>query len=259
MSAVRKSWRVEGMHCPRCEGTVRRALGDLPGLEEVEVRWSDGALTAMWDAALLPESRIDARLREEGYGLVRADGRMGPLRNLAKLGLALTAALLMYLLFTRTPVACWSQAFPLAREGMGLGMLFAVGLATSLHCVAMCGGINLAQSAASARRGGRPARANLLYNLGRLCSYALTGGIVGALGTGISISSGAKAAIRLLAAAFMLVMALNLLGCFDGLRRLTPPLPEGLRARVLGSAAGRSSFYIGLANGLMPCGPLQSM
>ena len=56
----------------------------------------------------------------------------------------------LYFLLTRTAVSEWMQAFPMAREGMGLGMLFAVGLATSLHCVAMCGGINIAQSAASA-------------------------------------------------------------------------------------------------------------
>ena len=75
----------------------------------------------------------------------------------------------------------------------------------------------------------------------------------------LSISSAAKAAIQLFAAAFMLVMAVNLLGGFSWLRRITPRLPKGLAARLTGGAAGRSSYYIGLANGLMPCGPLQAM
>lgn len=35
--------------------------------------------------------------------------------------------------------------FPQAQEGMSYGILFVIGLLTSVHCVAMCGGINLSQ------------------------------------------------------------------------------------------------------------------
>ena len=258
MSYNRKVWRVEGMHCPRCESAVRRALAGADGLRDPEVSYPDGTLTALWDASALSESEIDTRLREAGYGLRPEAGRPF-LRGLMQLLLVAAVAALLYLLLTRTAVSRWMQAFPMAREGMGMGMLFAVGLATSLHCVAMCGGINIAQSAASAQRGRRPSRANLLYNLGRLTSYTLIGGIVGALSMAFSISASGKAAIQLIAAAFMLIMALNLLGGFGWLRRITPRLPEGLRARLAGGAAGKSSYYIGLANGLMPCGPLQAM
>ena len=259
MSAIRRTWRVEGMHCPHCESAVKHALAGAAGLSEVDVSFRKGTLTALWDEKQLREAEIDARLREAGYGLVRGSKRMERVRDVLRLLLVLAAAGLFYLLFTQTAVADWTRAFPTARAGMGLGALFAVGLTTSLHCVAMCGGINLAQSAASAQRGSRPARANLLYNLGRLCSYTLTGGIVGALGTVLSITNTAKAAIQIFAAAFMLLMALNLLGSFTWLRRLTFRLPEGLSAQLSARFAGKSSFAVGLANGLMPCGPLQAM
>ena len=36
-------------------------------------------------------------------------------------------------------------------------------------------------------------------------------------------------------------------------------MPWALSARLIGAVAGKSSYYIGLANGLMPCGPLQAM
>ena len=51
----------------------------------------------------------------------------------------------------------------------------------------------------------------------------------------------------------MLAMALNLLGCFRFLPSLRLP------GRLSGLFRSRSSFVIGLANGLMPCGPLQAM
>ena len=259
MSYVRKTWQVEGMHCVHCEAAVAGAVRKLNGLKDVRVSFRRGTLTALWDADALPFERIAARIADAGYSLV-AEKRRRPLwkdaLQLVHLLLALGA---IYWLMTCTVVADWMSAFPVARAGMSLGMLLALGAMTSLHCVAMCGGINIAQSASAAQKGSRPARANLMYNLGRVISYTAIGGIVGALGMAVSISSTVKACIQIAAAAFMLIMALNLLGGFAWLRRFTLSMPKGLSRRILGRSAGHSSFIIGLANGLMPCGPLQSM
>ena len=86
---------------------------------------------------------------------------------------------------------------------MGYGMLFLVGALTSVHCVAMCGGINLSQSLprpiprALEEMGwneGRfgALRSGFLYNLGRVVSYTLIGGLAGALGSAVSVSEGAR-------------------------------------------------------------------
>ena len=257
MNSVRKTWRVEGMHCVHCEANVERALANLPGLEAVHASYRKGALTALWDETRISEREIDARLRAEGYSLAK---KRRPLWQEALKLIALIALLAaLYWVMTRTVVADWMSAFPVARAGMGLGMLFAMGLMTSLHCVAMCGGINIAQSASAAQKGRRPARANVLYNLGRVISYTVIGGIIGALGMAFSVSSTVKAWIQIAAAAFMLIMALNLMGGFSWLHRFSVSLPKGIGRRIRGGSAGHSSFVIGLANGLMPCGPLQSM
>lgn len=108
------------------------------------------------------------------------------------------------------------RRFPTAKAGMSLGALFLVGLMTSLHCVAMCGGINVASA-------GNTRRSAVLYNLGRVVSYTLVGAIVGALGSAFSLSIAVQAGIQLFAAAFMLAMALNLLGCFRFLPSLRLP------------------------------------
>ena len=132
-----------------------------------------------------------------------------------------------------------------------------VGLLTSLHCVAMCGGINLAQSAVSAQAGRRVSASNIQYNLGRLVSYTIVGGLVGAIGSVFKLSNAAQATIQLVAAIFMVLMVLNLLD-IGGLRGVVPTLPAGLRTKLMGKVS-RSSLYLGLLNGLMPCGPLQAM
>ena len=146
------------------------------------------------------------------------------------------------------------SAFPTARAGMGFAALFMLGLTTSLHCVGMCGGINLAQSAGAAKSGRGNTGANCQYNLGRVCSYTVIGGLVGALGSVFRLSTAVQAAIQIFAALFMLLMSMNLLdaGYFSVV------LPEKLRAR-LAEKGKHSSVWIGLINGLMPCGPLQAM
>ena len=83
------------------------------------------------------------------------------------------------------------------------------------------------------------------------------GGVVGAVGSVFKLSNAAQAGIQLVAAIFMVLMALNLLD-IGGLRGVVPTLPAGLRTKLMGKVS-RSSLYLGLLNGLMPCGPLQAM
>ena len=73
----------------------------------------------------------------------------------------------------------------------GFGILFVVGLLTSLHCIAMCGGINLSQCVSYKFGNDENARfsklrPSILYNGGRVISYTIIGGIVGTMGSVVS-------------------------------------------------------------------------
>ena len=257
MSVKPTTWRVSGMHCPHCETAVLRAIDGLDGLAEARSDWRRGTLTARWDSDVLPESVIAECIAEAGYE-IKPQGSAVPLsRKLPRFAALLALLAGLFAILALTPLQAFFTAFPTAKAGMSLGALFVVGLTTSLHCVAMCGGINLAQSASAAQAGHGIPRANLMYNLGRLVSYTVVGGIVGAMGSVFRLSVRAQAAIQIVAALFMALMALSLLD-LGGLRGWAPTLPNGLRNRLM-RRGSRSSLYIGLLNGLMPCGPLQAM
>ncbi|MBQ9195680.1 MAG: sulfite exporter TauE/SafE family protein [Clostridia bacterium] len=236
MNAQSKTWHIGGMHCPHCETAILRAVKGLDGLETPRADYRAGTLTAQWDASRLSEEKLADRIAQAGYELKRENKSLLR-RALTLLGVCLALAAL-YLLFAVTPLEGLLSSFPTARAGMSLGALFVVGLLTSLHCVAMCGGINLAQSAASAQSGRKISASNIQYNAGRLISYTLVGGIVGALGSVLRISTGVQAAIQIIAAAFMVLMSLNMLD-LGVLKGVMPTLPVGLRARLLGK--GRNS------------------
>ena len=256
MSGRRTTWRVTGMVCPHCEATIGRAVGALPGIREAKADFKRGTLTALWDPALTSQEQLRAALDAEGYTLASAPRLWLELLKLAGL---LAAFALAYVLLSRCGIMAWFGRFPLARAGMGYGALLALGAMTSIHCVAMCGGIAYAQTARSAQGGRGYLAAGLLYNLGRVVSYTLTGCLIGALGSVISFSDGARATVQLLAAFFMLAMAVSLSGAFAAAGQLSLRLPGGLGRRLSALAAGRSALLVGLVNGFMPCGPLQSM
>ena len=135
-------------------------------------------------------------------------------------------------------------------------VLFVVGILTSIHCVGMCGGIMLSQSLSKESKNKFEAiQPALLYNLGRVVSYTILGGIIGALGSVFSLSIMAKAAMQIFAGIFMIMMGFNMAG-FSAFRKFNMKLPQfACKAK---SSSG-SPFIVGILNGLMPCGPLQTM
>lgn len=135
-------------------------------------------------------------------------------------------------------------------------VLFVVGVLTSIHCVGMCGGIMLSQSLSSESNNKFEAmKPAVLYNLGRVLSYTLLGGIIGTLGSVFSLSITTKAALQIFAGLFMIMMGFNMAG-FNIFRKFHIKLPH-FACKVRNKSG--SPFIVGLLNGFMPCGPLQTM
>lgn len=58
---------VEGMTCMSCVRHVNDALGELDGVELVNVRLRDGVVVVRHDAAQAPVASLVEALREAGY------------------------------------------------------------------------------------------------------------------------------------------------------------------------------------------------
>ena len=77
---------------------------------------------------------------------------------------------------------------------------------------------------------------------------------------GAGISPFFQGILKMAAGVFMVILGINMLGIFPWLRRFQLQLPRFLVRNVNRKKAGSSQpFVIGLLNGMMPCGPLQSM
>lgn len=260
--------RIGGMTCVNCAGKIERKLRGAKGIITANVDYASSVATVSYDGSVVTLRDIETIIERLDYRILRGDEASSTKRVALMLG----AIVAIYALLQLTGLLNLLVPSELAKSSMGYGMLFLVGIVTSVHCVAMCGGINLSQclpkrDSNAANDGSASGAAamlpTVLYNAGRVVSYTLIGFILGAVGmfiggVGLGLPSFAQGLLKIIAGLFMVVMGLNMLNLFPWLRRLQPRLPRALtnKARRTTSA---SPFIVGLLNGLMPCGPLQSM
>jgi sulfite exporter TauE/SafE/copper chaperone CopZ len=265
-----KKLRVGGMTCANCQDRIENKLRNTAGVASAEVSYSAGTAAVTYDTDIITLREIQAVIQNLGYDT--PEDRQAAPAGIRGAGV-LIIILAVFALLNQLGFSGIFSIFPTAGAGAGYGTLFAVGLLTSVHCVAMCGGIHLSQclprteartetprteTRTEART--EALRPSVLYNLGRVASYTAVGGIVGALGSAVSLTGAFRGAVQLMAGVFMVVMGLNMLNLFPGLRRFMPRTPRIL-ARKLHAEKKRtkSPLIVGLLNGLMPCGPLQAM
>ena len=248
---IRKAWTISGMSCPLCERKVRQALLQA-GAEAVQVDYATGRAEITFDSRKTSPSRLSAALEAAGYSLTAVSGKGRLLRRAAWL-LAIVAA---YFLLDASGLLTRLAPGQLGRADMSYGLLFVVGLTTSVHCVTMCGGIGLSQSLPGEKK--KPWRSAVIYNAARIVSYTLAGillGLVGMLfGAGLkpALSEKLQGLLKLIAGLMLVCMGLGRLDVFPFLRRIHLPFFHDRTGK-------RTPALVGLLNGLMPCGPLQSM
>ncbi|MDR1136971.1 MAG: sulfite exporter TauE/SafE family protein [Synergistaceae bacterium] len=260
---------IEGMTCVNCQNRIEKKLRESEGVLSAKVDYGEGTAEVVFDDTT-DLSAIVSVIENLDYKAYPSDKKRNKRSEWSNFIGTLLLILAFYMFLNGSGggfLGSVFNIFPQAEAGMGYWALFAVGVMTSVHCVAMCGGINLSQSLSGpgkeTRREKSPfslsgLRPAILYNSGRVASYSLVGGIVGALGSAISFSGAMKGIVQIIAGIFMIVLGLNMLGTFGFLRAFAPRPPKFLTGfRERGKRKG--PLFVGLLNGLMPCGPLQAM
>lgn len=240
---VTTKFYVRDMMCRQCEKTLEHAVGKIAGVKSVKADYGKGLLTVTYESDICESNQIEQAVTASGYQNGEKSGQKW------KKWLLVAGILIAFLIGERMGIMTIFAYFPRVEEGVGYTALFLTGLLTSVHCMAMCGGLSLSQNIKRDEQS--TWKSSVLYNIGRVCSYAFTGALLGALGSVVAISVEIRAGIGLFAGICMLLMALNMLDLLPFLRKIHIP--------CLGRIQTGSAFLVGLCNGLMPCGPLQAM
>jgi len=261
-SVKTKKLDISGMTCVNCENKIQKKLTHSAGIKKAEVSYVSGTALITYDMDIISLKDIYMIIKKLGYET--AQGNQPNTKETDTLSL-LMIILGLYMIMNHFGFLNLLAPSQLAETNMGYGMLFVIGLVTSVHCIAMCGGINLSQcinndSAEEGKSLFLRLRPSFLYNFGRVISYTAAGFIVGALGSVITFSNFTQGVLKLLAGVFMVIMGLNMLNVFPQLRKFNPRIPKIFGRRIdAEKSKSKSSLIVGLLNGLMPCGPLQAM
>ncbi|MEL6972162.1 MAG: sulfite exporter TauE/SafE family protein [Bacteroidota bacterium] len=131
---------------------------------------------------------------------------------------------------------------------------FTFGLLGSLHCVGMCGPLALAMPFGQRDRLLRV----LVYNAGRILTYATLGALLGLLGQGIFLV-GLQSWLTLALGILLIVVGLFSVQLEFNIWTLPVLSSWHLKVkaafgRLMGKSTYGSLFSVGLLNGLLPCG-----
>ena len=230
-------------------------MGNITGVESVSVNYKTGKCEITIDTGLVGWKDIFNAIENLGYTV--GNNKKTDLINIVSIVVIIVS---LYYFLEQTGLLNLLNFEKVADSTMGFGMLFVIGLMTSVHCIAMCGGINVSQCLSENKKfsGLYP----VMYNLGRVVSYTVIGFVLGfagmLFGTGenLGVSSIIQGLIKSFAGIYMVIMGVNMLGFVPQIKRLTFHLPNFIgKFRVKNS----QPFVVGLLNGFMPCGPLQSI
>jgi len=251
------------MHCPSCVALTEGELGEVPGVTRVKASLGARQVEVTGDFGDRPLEQIAAGfttiLQPHGFA-VYLKRPLTPARW-ADFRLAAPLAAAFITVFIALQKLGVVSSLPTGGH-VGYGTAALIGLVASLSsCMAIVGGLLLSMSANFAK-GGDAVRPQLLFHGGRLASFFLLGGMIGAIGSVFQFGDRSMLAVEVLVSAIMFLLGVNLLDLFPWAKQWQPTLPAFLGRHVQGlKEANRTltPLLVGVATFFLPCGFTQSM
>lgn len=264
-----QTFPIKGMHCQSCEVLITEELESLPDVHKAEVslRTKTATVTAK---NLPPRAAIERAIKAAGYEIgydekpaISKDKRV--YKDIA-IGFGLVAVLLA--IFTKLGLG---DVANVNMSGASVGLVaLMIGLTAGFStCMALIGGLVLGISSRHAEKHPTASsmqkfRPHLFFNGGRIVSFTVLGGVIGALGAAFQLKGSLLGLLTIGVGLVMLLLGLQLTDLFPRLKgSLTMPSRIGKLIGVKKHAAREyshtDSFWLGAATFFLPCGFTQAM
>ncbi|MBU3668853.1 MAG: hypothetical protein FGM57_02715 [Candidatus Taylorbacteria bacterium] len=256
------TFHVHGMHCNACVLMTENELGDLPNITQVKSSLKNHSVEVTGEFGDKTEVQIAEELtiplKPHGYTVSVEKNQHNAKWKDFKIALpiALGFAILFVLLQKLGIVNL------VGGDDVTYGTAFVIGIIASLStCMAVVGGLVLSMSATFAKEGDK-IRPQLMFHGGRIVSFFVLGGVIGAIGSAFTLGTTGTFALSLIIAIVMIVLGINLLDIFPWAKRLQPSMPKFISKRAHGISNLNHTLtpiLVGIATFFLPCGFTQSM
>ncbi|MEK7612928.1 MAG: sulfite exporter TauE/SafE family protein [Patescibacteria group bacterium] len=251
------TFHVVGMHCNSCKILIEDVLNEQMGIEHAHVDLHQETVsfeTSLDDSQHKLAEMLTEKIKHNGYALSvekKIKEKVGGVMWQAlPIGLALLALFFIV------------QKSGILNFGLGGTVTpvtsFIIGLIASVSsCLAVVGGLVLSLSATVSQDKISDVKPMILFHGGRLISFALLGGALGALGSALGISFTVTAILGIVASVVMIVLGLNLVGVFE---KNMIALPSGVFSffRTVEHKT-IAPLLVGVGTFFLPCGFTQAM
>ena len=266
-------YKIHGMHCAACEVLIERKFKKVGGVEKVDINQANGKAEVY--CSYEPNLKeLQAAVKSEGYNVLpwkdhQRFKAVDPHRNTGQdymeIGMIFLLVMALYLIFSSLDLLPKGLG---VSSNMGYGLVFVIGLVAAVSsCIAVTGGMLLAVAAKYNEMnpdltGAQRFKPHLYFNAGRIISYTLLGGAIGALGSVFRFSPQATGFITIVASIVMILFGLQVLNLFPWLRRFQPRMPKFLAHKIHGATESQhktAPFLLGAATFFLPCGFTQAL
>jgi sulfite exporter TauE/SafE/copper chaperone CopZ len=215
---AKKTYYIQGMHCPACETLVERTVRTMKELNRVEVSLEQSRITIEAESGENIPSAHDLNriFKKDGYTFSSSkQKKIQTPTNEEILFVGVVFILILALFFALNGSELLS-GFQVDSSS-GLPAYFLFGIAAGLSsCAALIGGLLLSvqESWLGNRATGEKASflPFLLFNGSRIVAFGLLGGLLGILGQAIQFSFLASSILTLFIAILMVIIGMQMLG-----------------------------------------------
>lgn len=249
---------VSGTHCNSCKILIEDILNEQIGIERAHVNLKQETVsfeTTLDDSQHKLAEALSLKVQQNGYSFsvekkVKEKKDKGVIWQALPIGLAFLALFFVVQKSGILSFGIGGTVTPLTS--------FIIGLVASVSsCLAVVGGLVLSLSATVSQDNVSDTKPMFLFHAGRIISFALLGGVLGAIGSAIGISFTLTAILGILASAVMIILGLNLIGVFE---KNVIALPSGV-FNFFRNVEHKTitPFLVGVGTFFLPCGFTQAM
>ena len=263
---------VLGMTCASCEVLIERKIRQLPGVERVKASKAKNQIEVKCSDEVSLEQLEDV-IKDKGYTLNLAEDSsktklvINDKSRWKEIGSVLVIMIGAYILLSQLEILPKNLG---VTENMSYGFVFLIGLvAATSTCLAVAGGLLLAvvnkyNQLNPKLSGSQKFKPHLYFNAGRILSYTVLGGTIGALGSILTLSQNITGVITIIASILMIIIGLQLLNIFPWLNKIELKMPKFIAHRIYGASEQkefkkRNAFLFGAATFFLPCGFTQAL
>jgi len=256
-----KKYYVKGMHCKSCEILIERKLSEISHVKSVKASAVNDTLEVNLDEGSLSVGRLDSMFEEEGYTFSENPFEDSTMFEDSLMAISIILLLVGVFIFVKF---VFGDAVDVTADSPLYAFLIFGFIAGISSCAALVGGLVLSMSKQWNELHAHNENASfldklkphLMFNSGRLISYAVLGFVLGLIGVELKFSLTFTSVLVIGVSVLMILLSLQMMGV-KAFKRFQLTLPRFMSRYITDEQNFQGKympFLLGALTFFLPCG-----